>query len=250
MAYLRLTNVDVDFPIYNTSRRLLNFNLPSSSAGGFMKRDRSNRVTVNALRGVTLTIESGTRLGLIGHNGAGKTTLLRVLAGIFHPTRGTIESEGNVSPMFDIQLGMEPDATGYENIKITGMLLGMSAREVENLVPEIEEFTELQNYLELPIRTYSAGMMMRLAFAIATAKKNAEILLLDEAIGAGDANFQEKAQTRFDKFQSQSNITVIASHSDGMIRSMCNQAALFEKGQILFVGAVDEALELYAASAS
>ena len=213
--------------------------------GGLLKRVRGNRVEVNALRGVSLEIESGMKLGLIGHNGAGKTTLLRVLAGIYYPTRGTIETEGIVSPMFDVALGMEPDATGYENIRITGMLLGMSTHEVEALIPDIEEFTELRDYLDLPIRTYSSGMMMRLAFAVATGKKNADILLLDEAIGAGDASFHVRAQERFETFLSKTNILVVASHSDTVIRKLCDQAALIDKGKIRYFGSVETALEIY-----
>lgn len=246
MAHIRLNNVDVDFPIYDTrSRRLLNSEILPFGTGGLLNRSPGNRVMVNALRGVSLDIESGMKLGLIGHNGAGKTTLLRVLAGIYHPTRGTIETEGVVSPMFDVALGMEPDATGYENIRITGMLLGMSTQEVEALIPDIEEFTELSDYLDLPIRTYSSGMMMRLAFAVATGKKDADILLLDEAIGTGDASFLIKAQDRFETFLSTTNILVVASHSNSVIEKLCDQAALIEKGEIRYIGSVATALQMY-----
>jgi len=245
MAYLKLRNVDVDFPVYGVrSRRLLASNLLRLRTGGVMAVGGKDHVTVSALRDITIDIEHGERLGLIGHNGAGKTTLLRVLAGIYHPTRGSITREGRVSPMFNITLGMEKDATGYENIRITGMLLGMTRKEVETAIPEIEEFTELGDYLALPVRTYSSGMFMRLAFGIATAKVP-EILLLDEGLAAGDAAFAAKAKDRLHKFFSESSILVVASHSEGIIRELCNRAALLEKGQIVFHGDVDEALRCY-----
>ncbi|MCH7539344.1 MAG: ABC transporter ATP-binding protein [Proteobacteria bacterium] len=245
MAYLKLRNVDVDFPVYGVrGRRLLTSNLLRLPTGGVMAVGSKDRVTVSALRDITIDIEHGERLGLIGHNGAGKTTLLRVLAGIYHPTRGSIRHEGRVSPMFTITLGMEPDATGYENIRVSGLLRGMTRSEIEAAIPEIEEFTELGDYLALPVRTYSTGMFMRLAFGIATAKVP-EILLLDEGLAAGDAAFAAKAKDRLHKFFSESSILVIASHSAEIIRDLCNRAALLEKGQIVFYGDVDEALECY-----
>lgn len=216
------------------------------SLGGKLgaRKQRSSRVLVTALSNINLTIPHGDRVGLIGHNGAGKTTLLRVLAGIYHPSRGTISIEGRVSPLFDIALGMEPDATGYENINILGLLLGMSRVEIKRAIPEIEEFTGLREYLSLPIRTYSSGMQMRLGFAMVTAV-TPEIVSLDESIGTGDAAFHQAMQRRFDRFLSRSNIMVLASHSDDLIRKFCTRALLLDGGEIVFDGPVEDGLAAY-----
>jgi ABC-2 type transport system ATP-binding protein len=245
MSEIALQNVDVEFPIYDVNtRRLVRTDILRRGLGGRLATGKSSRVVVSALSNLTFTLKHGDRVGLIGHNGAGKTTLLRVLAGIYYPARGTIRVDGRVSPLFDITLGMEMDATGYENIKILGMLLGMSSKETQRAVPEIEEFTGLRDYLSLPVRTYSSGMQMRLAFAMVTVKAP-EIVLLDEAISVGDASFKKAMQARVDHFLSRSSILVFASHSDELMSRFCNRALVLESGQLIFDGAVDDALRFY-----
>ena len=150
-------------------------------------------VTVRAIDGINLEINDGDRIGLIGHNGSGKTTLLRVLAGIYKPNGGTITIEGRVGALLHPNAGMDPESTGIENIYLRGYMLGMSRREITAKLDDIAEFTELGDFLELPMRTYSAGMFARLAFAVSTAAHN-DILLIDEGLGAGDAEFQKKVQ--------------------------------------------------------
>ena len=245
MAHIRLRNVNVDIPVYDArSRRLISKEVLLRRIGGAMKVDSDSRVVVAALHDITLDIEQGDRLGLVGHNGAGKTTLLRVLSGIYPPTDGTVESQGRVAPMFNISLGMEMDATGYENIHMMGRLLGMENDEVAAAVPDIEDFTELGDYLSLPVRTYSSGMLMRLAFGIATAR-TADIVLIDEAMGAGDAVFYEKTQERLGRFLSKSSLLVLTTHSERLMRQFCTRAVLMHNGKIELVGDLDEVYAKY-----
>ncbi len=244
MASIAVHSVTVDFPIYESIRSFKRDLL--QRAGGLIRHDsrHSQRVTVRSLDNISFSVEHGDRLGLIGHNGAGKSTLLRVLAGVYEPVAGKVVTEGKVSPLFNTSPGMVVDDTGYENIFTCGLYLGMSMREIQAKVNDIAEFTELGEYLALPVRTYSTGMLVRLGFAIATAI-DPEILLLDEGLGAGDARFTEKASKRIDALIQRSSILVLASHSDGLIRSMCNKAVLMDQGKALRVGAVDEVLEAY-----
>ena len=181
---------------------------------------------------------------MLGHNGSGKTTLLRTIAGIYEPTGGTINIQGRVTPLFDIQFGMDTDATGIENIALRGRMLDISAEALDAAIDDIAEFTELGSYLHMPIRTYSTGMMVRLAFGVSTAIKP-EILVLDEMIGAGDDAFFERAQQRLQKFIEDTGILVIASHSTGMLREWCNKGMLFQHGNLLGFGPIEEIIERY-----
>ncbi len=245
MASVQLEHVTVDFPIYGASHRSLRTTLLSST-GGLIRREgqRQQRVIVRALEDVSFRLQDGDRLGLIGHNGAGKSTLLRALAGVYAPVAGRIVMEGRISPLFIAAPGLDIDDTGYENIRTCGMYLGMSAAEIERKLPDIEECCELGNYLALPARTYSQGMLMRLGFAIATAL-DPGILLLDEGFGAGDARFATRAEQRMRALVERSSILVLASHSEAMLKSLCNKAALMEKGRLRAFGPVDEIVDEY-----
>lgn len=246
MASIRLENVVVSFPVYDQGSRSLKKRIISATTGGRIESDAgSGKISVvQALDGVTLAFQHGDRVGLVGHNGAGKTTLLRVLAGIYEPTMGTATIDGNTAPLFDVALGMDPESTGYENILLRGLFLGLTHQEIEARVDEIAEFTELGNFLELPIRTYSAGMRMRLAFAVSTSIEP-DILLLDEGIGAGDAAFLDKAQRRLREFAEKAAIIVLASHSESLIRQMCDKAVQMEHGRVVRVGETEEILKSY-----
>jgi ABC-type polysaccharide/polyol phosphate transport system ATPase subunit len=202
-------------------------------------------VVVRALDNLSLTLHHGDRVGIIGHNGAGKSTMLRVLAGIYQPSQGLISIDGHVSPLFNTSPGLDADDTGYENIVTCGLLLGMTHAEIERKLPEIEAFTELSDYLALPTRTYSSGMLVRLGFAIATAI-DPEILLLDEGLGAGDARFAMRAAKRVEELIGRSSIMVLASHSDELIRQMCNRAILLRHGRVAADGPTEDVLEKYA----
>jgi ABC-type polysaccharide/polyol phosphate transport system ATPase subunit len=166
------------------------------------------------------------------------------LAGVYEPIEGRVLVDGKISPLFDMMPGLDIEDTGYQNILTIGMFFGMSVSEVEAKIPEIEEFTELGEYLDLPVRTYSAGMMARLGFAVATAI-DPGILLVDEGIGAGDARFAERVAQRMKEFVGRSRIIVLASHSEGMLRSMCNKGALMHEGRLLSFGSLDAILEQY-----
>jgi ABC-2 type transport system ATP-binding protein/lipopolysaccharide transport system ATP-binding protein len=243
MADIQLDNVSVAFPIYDASSRSLKKRLVGAATGGRIQSETGPSV-VQALDDVTLHFQHGDRIGLIGHNGAGKTTLLRVLAGIYEPSGGTVRVDGHVAPLFDISLGMDPESTGYENIVLRGLFLGMSRAEIDARMEEIAEFTELGSFLELPIRTYSAGMRMRLAFAVSTSI-HPDILLLDEGIGAGDAGFIEKANRRLQEFTDKAAIIVLASHSEQLVSQVCRAAVLMEHGRVIAQGPTDEVLASY-----
>lgn len=244
MASIVLKNVTVDFPIYG-SHRSLRKSILGGAIGGLIGYDGSDKITkIRALEDITLTISHGERVGLIGPNGAGKSTLLRVMAGVYEPTAGSVEVEGRISPLFTTSVGMDPDDTGYENIYNIGYFFGMQKTEVKEKTRDVEQFSELGEFLNLPVRTYSAGMQARLAFAIATAIEP-EILLLDEGLGAGDAQFTEKAKKRVDDLIGRPSVFVLASHSDNLIRSMCDNAVYLERGRIITMGGVDEVVESY-----
>jgi ABC-type polysaccharide/polyol phosphate transport system ATPase subunit len=246
MASIELTGVHVDLPVFTSrSRGLLN------SVFRYAQRERSRvesvgmfSYQVHALRGIDLRISDGDRLGLVGRNGAGKTTLLRVLSGAYEPTQGAISIDGEVSSLTDLTLGMDLDANGYENIAMRAIHLGKSRREAQDLVADVEAFTELGDYLHLPVRTFSSGMLLRLAFAISTAVAP-EILLMDEMIGAGDAQFMGKAKARIEALMAKVKILVLASHNDHIIRSFCNRAVCLGEGCILFHGDVESCLAFY-----
>ena len=244
MTQITLQDVFVDFVIYQGSGKSLRKTLMNTGTGGALSHDAHHRTFVQALSGLSFTLEKGDRLGLIGGNGAGKSTLLKVLAGVYEPTRGHVRVEGNVTPLFEIAQGLDMDATGYENIFLRAAYLGISRREIAARADEIAEFTELGEYLDLPMRTYSAGMMMRLAFGVATTI-DSDILLLDEWIAVGDLSFLEKAQRRASSFVSKSNILVVASHSEDVIRRLCNKLLWLRKGECVAFGDVDDIMERY-----
>lgn len=245
MAGIILKNVTADFPIYGNQVSFRNA-LFGRVVGGALRRptEAGNRVIVRALDNVSLTINHGDQLGIIGHNGAGKSTLLRVLAGIYEPSLGTIAIDGHVSPLFNVSPGLDLDDSGYENIITCALLLGMTRDEIERKMPEIAAFTELSDYLALPARTYSSGMLVRLGFAIATAI-DPEILLLDEGLGAGDARFATRAAKRVEAMIERSSIMVLASHSDELIRQMCNRVILLDHGRILADGPAKDVIDMY-----
>jgi ABC-2 type transport system ATP-binding protein/lipopolysaccharide transport system ATP-binding protein len=244
MASITLDRITVDFPIYNAQRRSLKSELLRRTVGGRIESGHDSRVSVMALRDVSLTLKDGDRLGLVGRNGAGKSTLLRVLSGVYEPPIGRAEIDGTVSSLTDIMMGMDPEATGYENILLRSVFMGLSVNQAHASIAEIEEFTGLGNFLKLPMRTYSSGMMVRLAFAISTAI-TPEILIMDELIGAGDASFFNKAEARLNGLIGRTRILVIASHADDMIRRLCNKAALLDEGRLCMVGPVDQVLAAY-----
>ena len=246
-AELHLQNVNVTFPIYHGGSRSLKKSLLFRGSGGHLANDANQRIVVEALRNVTIKTGAGDRVALLGSNGAGKTTLLRVMAGIYEPVTGRIVSKGRISPMFDIGLGIDTDISGYENIRLRGLVLGLSAEVIEERMDDIVAFTELGDYLDLPVRTYSSGMMTRLTFAVATCFAP-EILLMDEWIMAGDAHFIAKAQGRVESFVEKASILVLASHSTTICRQFCNRGIWMQRGQVVADGPIDDVIKAYEAA--
>jgi ABC-2 type transport system ATP-binding protein/lipopolysaccharide transport system ATP-binding protein len=245
MASISLENVSVSFPIYDVSSRSLKKRLLGSTGGiikgGLRRQDVS---VVQALDDVSISLEHGDRVGLIGHNGSGKTTLLRVLAGIYEPNSGKVDIRGHVAPMFDLGLGMDPECSGYENMFLRGLYLGLTPAQIQARMGEIAEFTELGDFLELPIRTYSAGMRMRLAFSVSTSI-DPDILLVDEGIATGDAAFQGKAKKRLAEFSDRAAIIVLASHAQAFLKQVCNKAVLMRQGRIVLFDETEKVLQAY-----
>jgi ABC-type polysaccharide/polyol phosphate transport system ATPase subunit len=247
MSYIKLSQATLDLPIYDVQGRSLKKEVMRMGRKNRIAEDHDGIVIVRALDSIDLEIREGDRVGLIGHNGAGKSTLLRLLAGIYAPTTGTVERQGKVVPLLDISLGMDENSTGRQNIRLRGLLLGMSDQEIRDKQDEIAEFCELGDYLDLPVRTYSSGMRVRLAFAVSTAV-DADILLLDEVIGVGDASFREKANARLVDLHARAKIVMLAMHDNAAIRATCNKAIWMDRGRAAAYGPCEEVIAQYEAS--
>ncbi|KAA1002568.1 ABC transporter ATP-binding protein [Paraburkholderia panacisoli] len=246
MAFIELKGATLDLPIYDVQGRSLKKQVMRMGRRNSIAEDNHGVIVVRALDNIDLRLESGDRIGLIGHNGAGKSTLLRVMAGIYSPTVGEVSCDGKIVPLLDISLGMDENSTGLQNIRLRGLLLGMSDSEIQAKQEEIAEFCELGDYLDLPLRTYSSGMRVRLAFAVSTAV-DAEILLLDEVMGVGDASFMNKAKNRLQDLHSRAEIVVLAMHANAEIRRVCNKVLWMERGRVRAFGPVEEVLSAYEA---
>ncbi|HHT0594185.1 TPA: ABC transporter ATP-binding protein [Legionella anisa] len=245
MSSIELRNVHLDYIINNGSNSIKKAALhcftrfKSSSKQALMKH-----ITYKALNDISLKLNLGDRVGLLGRNGAGKSTLLRVLANIYKPTQGFIETRGKIASLFDVNAGMNFDSTGYENVINLAIMRGISRKNFENIIRDVEEFTELGDFLNNPVRIYSAGMQMKLAFAVATSIPS-EIILIDEIIGVGDAHFMEKATTRLMNIIDKSHILVLSSHSSNIIQRFCNKIIVLDQGKIQFFGDVESGIEFY-----
>ena len=216
------------FPVYGVDAKSLKRHLAAITVGGQL--GRAHGVTeVTALKEVSLELKAGDRLGLIGHNGSGKTTLLRALSGAYEPDEGEIEVHGRIAALLDLNLGVDPTATGIDNIRLRGRIAGLSAREMDERMDEITAFTGLGQYLAMPVKTYSAGMQARLAFAAATAVE-ADVLLMDEWIAVGDRDFQQLAHRRLLNLVERAGILVLASHDLDLLRLYCNKVMRLEGG--------------------
>ena len=216
------------FPVYGVDAKSLKKHLASVTVGGRL-RSHTGSTEVTALSNLNLKLKAGDRLGLIGHNGSGKTTLLRALSGAYEPDEGTIEVEGRIAALLDLGLGIDPSATGFDNIRLRGRIAGLSSREIDERMDEIAEFTGLGPFLAMPVKTYSAGMQGRLAFAAATSVE-ADVLLMDEWISVGDADFQKLAHKRLLKLVERAGILVLASHDTDLLRLYCNKVMRLEAG--------------------
>jgi lipopolysaccharide transport system ATP-binding protein len=237
MPSISLSNCSLHLPVYGAGTRSLKQLVLSAATGGRIAASSRNVTIVEALRDVTLEIKAGDRVGLIGHNGAGKTSLLRMLSGIYEPTSGTMRSEGRITSLLDVTLGMDAEATGYENIVLRGLIMGATRQQMRTLTPSIAEFSGLGDYLRMPVRTYSSGMVVRLAFSIATSVET-DILLMDEWLSVGDADFVGQAEERMKAFVGKASILVLASHNPKIINDLCNVHVTLSHGQVVNVGRV------------
>ncbi|WP_424958610.1 ABC transporter ATP-binding protein [Hyphomicrobium sp. 1Nfss2.1] len=242
MAYIRMTSVDLHYSALGLADRTLK----GAALDLLVKGRNRNRLIrdIHALKNISLEIRAGERIGLLGHNGAGKSTLLKAIAGLYPPSAGTLQVVGGVRALIEISLGFEPDATGRENILFRGLLMGLSPKQVRALEDEIVAFADIGEFIDYPIKTYSSGMQVRLAFAVSVAVSG-EILLLDEIIGAGDATFMEKAKARVRKLIEHSQILILASHDFTSLASMCERGLVLHHGQLIFDGPIAEAVATY-----
>ncbi len=232
MARLKFSNVTVQYPIYNSRAKSLRNQIVRISTGGLIEQESARVQIVTALKDVSFELQHGDTVGLLGHNGAGKSTMLRTMAGIYTPVSGSIIREGRVATVLELGAGMDSELSGYENITRMAMLLGLSEQEITRKIPDIEEFTQLGEFLNLPVRTYSAGMATRLMFAVATSTEP-EILLVDEVFGAGDAEFQERARSRMEALISSVGIFVFASHDMDALKRYCRRFFRLEHGRVV-----------------
>jgi ABC-type polysaccharide/polyol phosphate transport system ATPase subunit len=204
-----------------------------------LESGRAGETNVVALDDVSLDYADGDRVAILGNNGAGKSTLLKTIASVYKPVSGRMDIRGSVSSMFNVRLGMDPLISGYENIFLRGLAMGLTKSDIQRKIEDIDKFSELGSYLAMPVRTYSQGMIMRLALAIATAVEP-DILLLDEWVGAGDASFLEKTQHRMEALIGRSKILIFASHRLDLVKKFCNKAALLEHGKVIANGPSDQ----------
>jgi lipopolysaccharide transport system ATP-binding protein len=239
MAFISLKDVDVEFHVNADIPRTL-----KSTAFQFLRPSRKSPRTIHALKSLLLTVRDGERVGVIGPNGAGKSTLLKLIAGIYYPKGGEVMVEGQVCPLFEFATGFEMEATGWDNIRTRALLLGMPPKEIQNKIGEIAEFSDLGEFLDMPVRCYSSGMLLRLAFATSTAVEP-EILLLDEVMSAGDAAFIDKARKRIEELLKRASIVIFVSHSLGVLSGFCERAVWLDHGRKMGDGATNEVIRAY-----
>jgi ABC-type polysaccharide/polyol phosphate transport system ATPase subunit len=235
--------ISVEIPVYSSANRSFRHTLLKKLVGGSVAA-LDGVVVVKALDSVSFEVYLGDSIGILGHNGSGKTTLLKVLAGIYEPTTGAIKINGKTTPYFGVNEGITPEMTGYEAIVVGALVRGLRHKEIPGVIEEVENFAELGDFLNLPIRTYSSGMNARLMFAIATCIPP-EILLVDENIGAGDERFQEKVRMRVKEYISKASTFFLASHNPIMMTEWCSKGLLLRQGKVLFWGEIKEAIRQY-----
>jgi lipopolysaccharide transport system ATP-binding protein len=244
MAQIKFEDVSIEIPIFNATGRSLTSKILEVATGGKLDADPNGRVMVRALSNISFELNDGDRVGLVGHNGAGKSTMLRALGGVYAPTKGKATISGEIGSLIDISLGINPEATGRENVFVRGQLLGLTKKEITDRYVEIVDYAELGDFMEMPVRTYSSGMHLRLAFAVSTVVRP-EILLMDEWLSVGDENFKHKAEARLAEMVDATKILAIASHSRELIEKVCNRVIWLEHGQVKMDGSVAEVLPSY-----
>ncbi len=236
---MKLTGVTLDYTIYSVRAQSLRNLAMNMAVGGKLYRNQGDVTVMRAVSNIHIDAEEGDRIALVGHNGSGKTTLLRVIAGIYAPTQGVVDVQGSMTSMLALGAGMDFDATGLQNIRKMGAMRMIPKKVIEQRIDAIAEFSELGHFLQLPVKTYSSGMVMRLMFSVAT-EFDADILVMDEWLSAGDASFVAKATERMETFVDRAKILIIGTHSFGLVKSVCNKVLVLENGASVFYGPVDE----------
>ncbi len=244
MARIVFQNASVVFPVFNSKGQSITSRLLGAVSSGRLDHDPNGKVIVSALTDLTFEFNDGDRVGIVGNNGAGKSTLLRTISGVYEPTSGSVLLDGQVASLIDISLGMNPEASGRENIFYRAALLGLGKKETEKRFDEIVDFSELWEYIDLPMRTYSSGMQMRLGFAVSTVLES-EILIMDEWLSVGDENFRDKAQSKLHDLVKANKILVIASHTKSLLERVTDRILWLDEGKILMDGPTDEVLSKY-----
>lgn len=245
MAKIVLDNVVVQYPLYTTTRQRSLLGVVANKASfGRVARDAGAIPTVAAIRGVSFSLKDGDRLAIVGRNGSGKTTMLKLLSGLVPPDSGRLQIVGSRASIINLGAGLDPDKTGIENVMMVASFLGVKRSERDALLEDVAEFTELGEFLDLPIRTYSSGMGVRLIFALTTAIER-DILIVDEVIGAGDALFVEKAANRIRRMFDRAKILVLATHSGEIAAQLCNRCLWMAQGEALAEGAPDQIWQMY-----
>lgn len=243
-AHIELHNAGVVFPVFNAASLSLKNRVLSTVTGGMIERENSGLAHVKGLDSINIKISHGERVGLVGHNGAGKTTLLRLLSGIYAPTSGHAEIIGDCVSLININLGIDPEATGRENILLRGVMMGLKPKTIKEKIEDIIEFTGLGDFIDLPFRTYSTGMQLRLAFAVSTGVRP-QILIMDEWLSTGDEEFKERADERMRDVVSSAEILILASHSHELLLNNCDRVVWLEHGKIKMDGKAEDVLNLY-----
>lgn len=243
-ASITLKDVGVDFPVFHAANLSLKNRILNSVTGGAFQRSEEGHVVVQGLSRINLDIRSGERIGLLGHNGAGKTTMLRVLSGIYHPTQGQVRINGECISLINISLGIDPEATGIENIKLRGVMMGLTPDELQDQIDEIVEFSGLGDFIQMPFRTYSSGMQLRLAFAVSTTIRP-QILIMDEWLSLGDNEFAERADKRIKSLLDSTEILILASHSRDLLTQNCTRLIWMEHGHIKMDGTAEDVAKAY-----
>jgi len=237
-SIIELSSVELSYPVYSTKAKSLRNTIANLAVGGKLLKDGQDIIHIKALSNIGFALYEGDRLGLVGHNGAGKSTLLKVLAGVYEPDKGRVSINGRISSMIDIGLGQDHELTGRENVVNMGRMRGFTLREINQKMQEIIDFSDLGQFIDLPVKTYSAGMITRLVFAVGTSL-DPDILLMDEWIGAGDAGFFHKAVERMNSILSRSRVLVLASHNVSLITEMCNKLLVLDGGKQTYFGSLD-----------
>ena len=240
---VRLDNVTLDYYVYSVRAQSLRNAVFNLAVGGRLYKDQGDVTVVRAVENVSFDLKEGDRLGLVGHNGSGKTTLLKVIAGVYHPARGRVDVQGSLTSMIAAGAGIDIEATGLQNIRKIGQMRLIPNKVIDESIGRIVEFSGLGDFVRLPVKTFSAGMSARLMFACAT-EFEADILVLDEWLSAGDADFHHKASTRMYSFVEKAKIMVLGTHDFGMVERVCNKVCVMDAGRMAFYGPTEEWVEL------